>query len=438
MRTSHPALLVAAALLITGTAACGGEDPGAGDRPAAVRIYGADGNMSNSFGEAFKGQPGLLAGMKGTIPLTPLSESFRTRLTEVDGSLTDFSYAAEAYDAVVISAIAAEVAGSTSSRRIAEQITGVTAGGELCETVAGCLRLARAGKDLRYRGISLRRSGFTEAGEPSSASYATLHFGERDRIDDAKTEFVGAGDETTVSGRNAPPGRGASAANPLRLGGLLPKTGAAGLLYPRVRAGIQLATREINTAGGVLGAPVQWVDRNDGTDPAVARRSLAELVAARVNVIIGPGTSGVAREILPDVVKAGVVLFSPSNTAADLSNARDDGLYFRTAPSDVLQGRALADVIMRDGAQRVAIVARDDAYGTGLQANVRDALVKAGRAEAVIKLLTYPAGGEGPVDFTGGANDIRSFRADAVLIVGLSESSGVISALNAAGLPITH
>ncbi|GGK35870.1 hypothetical protein GCM10010124_30670 [Pilimelia terevasa] len=437
MRTSHAALLTGTAVLLAALTACGGD---AADQPAAssMRIYGADGNMSNSFGEQFREQPGLLAGMKGTIPLTPLSESFRTRLTGIDGRLTDFSYAAEAYDAVVISAVAAEIAGSANPRRVAAQITGVTAGGELCDTVAACLKLARAKKDLRYRGISLRRSGFTQAGEPSSASYATLHFGERDRIDDAKTEFVGAGDETTVSQDEAPATGGAPAAGPLRIGGLLPKTGAAALLYPRARAGAQLALREINAAGGSLGAPVQWLDRDDGTDPETARRSLADLVAAQVSVVIGPGTSGVAREILPDVVRAGVVLFSPSNTAADLTNVEDAGLYFRTAPSDVLQGRALADVIMRDGAQRVVIVARDDAYGTGLQNNVRQALLNAGRTEDHVKALTYRPAGDKPVDFTGGAAEIREFRADAVLVVGLVESAAVIKAMATAGLPIIH
>ncbi|HEX5741219.1 MAG TPA: ABC transporter substrate-binding protein, partial [Pilimelia sp.] len=221
---------------------------------------------------------------------------------------------------------------------------------------------------------------------------------------------------------------------PLRIGGLLPRTGAADLLFPRVRAGAMLAIKELNAEGGVLDDPVEWLDRDDGTDPVVARRGLAQLVKAKTHVVIGPGTSGVAREIMPDVVRAGVVLFSPSNTAADLSQARDDGLYFRTAPSDVLQGRALADIVMRDGAQRVAIVARDDAYGTGLQANVRDALINAGRAEKDLKLITYrPAD---PVDFAGGAQEVRSFGAEAVLVLGLAESAAVIKALAAAGLPV--
>src|SRR5262245_47755632 len=71
----------------------------------AVRLYGSDGNMTSSFGGTFKDEAVLLNGMRGTSPLTPLSEDFKRRLRTVDPKLTnDFLYAAEGYDAVMIAA----------------------------------------------------------------------------------------------------------------------------------------------------------------------------------------------------------------------------------------------------------------------------------------------------------------------------------------------
>jgi hypothetical protein len=160
-----------------------------------VRLYGTDGNMSNSFGDEFKDQPGTLAGMKGTTPMTPLSDDFKRRLHEVDPKLKDYTYAAESYDAVVITSLAAQLAGTTAPKELAKYINGVTTGGAECDTVKRCLDLAKAGEDLAYRGVSLRRGGFTDVGEPSTASYATLHFDATDKLDDGKTEYVGAGDE---------------------------------------------------------------------------------------------------------------------------------------------------------------------------------------------------------------------------------------------------
>ena len=51
----------------------------------------------------------------------------------------------------------------------------------------------------------MRRSGFTDGGEPSSASYGTLVFGRDQTVDDAKTEFVPAGDEKNEAKELAAP-----------------------------------------------------------------------------------------------------------------------------------------------------------------------------------------------------------------------------------------
>ena len=442
-RDSPSAALAACAALLLTIGGCGTKDGSEQNAPGQVRLYGADGNMLNSFGDEFKDHVGLLDGMKGTTPSTPLSQDFKNRLLAIDSTLNDYLYAAETYDAVVISAIAAQLAGSTESTSIAKQINGVTTKGERCDSVAICLRLARGGSDVEYRGVSLKRGGFTDAGEPSTASYATLHFDEADRLDQGKTEFVGAGDDskTTTEPPPAPNSQDGRKVSPLKIGGLLPKTGDLALAYPPMGVGAALAIEEINAAGGVLGKPVQWLDGDDGTSPVKAKVTVQQHIKSGVQVIIGAGASGISRAVLPDVVAAGLVLFSPCNTDAGLSTIDDKGLYFRTAPSDLLQGRALADVILRDGPQKIAIVARGDSYGEGLQENVRAELERAGIAGDRVRLLTYdpPADSSAPpVDFTAGAEEIKEHGADAVLIIGFAESAEVIKALAAAGVKIRH
>ncbi|MGI5146734.1 ABC transporter substrate-binding protein [Plantactinospora sp. CA-294935] len=436
-----------AALLLAGCGSDGDGEAGQAEqsRPTQVRLYGTDGNMQNSFKAEFDQQTGLLKGMKGTTPLTPLSEDFKNRLRRKDPKLSDFLYAAESYDAVAISAIAAQLAGSTDPAQIARQIVGVTTGGERCDSIAACLQLARAGTDVAYRGVSLNRGGFTDAGEPSTASYATLHFGSDEQLDDGKTEFLGAGDESTASVKKPPAGKRQtealeeSSGAPLKLGGLLPRTGDLALAYPPMAAAVALAVDEVNTAEGVLGKPVVWVDGDDGTNPNTAKATVAQHVRAGVHVIIGAGASGISRAVLPNVMAAGLVLFSPSNTDAGLSTVDDQGLYFRTAPSDILQGRALADMILRDGPNRIALVARQDSYGEGLQGNVRAELERAGHGSDQVRLFNYEVkdGPDAPpVDFTEGAQEIKQFGADAILVIGFGESARVIEALAAAGVHI--
>ncbi|MEH1012508.1 ABC transporter substrate-binding protein [Micromonospora sp. CPCC 206060] len=446
-RGSRGAALAACAALMLGITGCGTEKGAEPAQAPQVRLYGTDGNMQNSFAAEIKDRVDLIDGMKGTTPLTPLSEDFKNRIRSVDPKINDYLYAGETYDAVVISALAAQLAGSTRPADIAAQINGVSNQGRRCDRVATCLQLARSGMDIEYRGVTLTRAGFTDVGEPATASYATLHF-DNGKLNDAKTEFVGAGDESAASTKTPPKGKKArpgksdrSDGSPLKLGGLLPKTGDLALAYPPLAAGVALALREINGAGGVLGEPVVWIDGDDGTSPQVAKATVARHVAGGVPVIIGAAASGVSRAVLPDVVNAGLVLFSPSSTDGGLSTVEDKGMFFRTAPPDNLQGRALADVILRDGPHKIVLVARKDSYGEGLQANVRGELERAGIGADRVKLLTYepPADATAPkVDFSTGAQEIKAYGADAVLIIGFGESVQVITALADAGVQIRH
>ncbi|MFG3702577.1 ABC transporter substrate-binding protein [Micromonospora sp. NPDC047620] len=445
-RASRAATLATCATFLLATSACGTEGPDE-TNTHQVRLYGSDGNMLNSYPAELKDRANLVDGMKGTTPMTPLPESFKNRLRSVDPQLNDFLYTAETYDAVVISAIAAQLAGSTDPAAIAKQIVGVTNEGQRCEDVASCLALARAGQDVEYRSVSMTRAGFTDAGEPATASYATVHF-DGQQLNDGKTEFVGAGDESAASTEAPPKGkkqRGGrtdrSDGSPLVVGGLLPMTGDLAMAYPPMAAAAALAIKEINAAGGVLGEPVVWIDGDDGTNPKVAKATVAKHVEQNVHVLIGAGASGISREVLPDVVRAGKILFSSSNTDAGLTKLDDNGLYFRTAPPDSLQGRALADVILRDGPQKIAIVARKDSYGEGLQATVKAELERTGVDGDRIKLLAYepPADAKAnPVDFTAGAKEIKDFGADAVLVIGFAESAQVIRALADAGVEMRH
>ena len=139
-----------------------------------MAVFGVDGNMGNALGDNVP--DGLLAGMAGTTPLTDTGEAFQQRLLAIDPALIDFNYAGESYDAVIISALAAEVAGSTAGVDIAANINAVTKDGEKCTTFQQCKDLIAAGEDIDYDGATGELS-FVDAGEPGVGSYGRLVFG---------------------------------------------------------------------------------------------------------------------------------------------------------------------------------------------------------------------------------------------------------------------
>ena len=77
---------------------------------------------------------------------------------------------------------------------------------------------------------------------------------------------------------------------------------------------------------------------------------MTDLLSQDVSAIVGAASSGVSFTVIDQITSAGVVHFSPANTSPDFTDYEDSGLYFRTAPSDLLQGEVLGNQIAEDGA----------------------------------------------------------------------------------------
>ena len=132
-----------------------------------------DGNVGNALGEQLPA--GSMEGIRGTLPAAELTADFQARLLETDPGLIDFSYGPETYDAVIITALAAQVAGSDNAALVAAKINGVTRDGESCTTFADCKALIDAGTDIDYNGPSGPQT-FGPEGEPTEASFKILSY----------------------------------------------------------------------------------------------------------------------------------------------------------------------------------------------------------------------------------------------------------------------
>jgi branched-chain amino acid transport system substrate-binding protein len=169
----------------------------------------------------------------------------------------------------------------------------------------------------------------------------------------------------------------AASATPLKIGTLLPQTGSLAQLGPPEIAGVDLAVEEINAAGGVLGSEVtvEHTDSSDAEHAEVATQSVTDLISQDVSVIVGAASSSVTRNVIDDITGAEIVQISPANTATDLSGYSP--FYFRTAPPDTVQGAAMGNLVLGDGATNPGILVFNDDYGISLrnviQATVEDA-----------------------------------------------------------------
>jgi ABC-type branched-subunit amino acid transport system substrate-binding protein len=373
---------------------------------------------------------GDLAGWSGSTPFGKggADAAFIERLCSIDPTLTDLSYAAETYDAVTIIALAVEMAQSDGIE-YASEINGITRDGEKCTDFATCVEIIKAGGDPDYDGISGPLT-FAGNGEPLEASYGFLTMGDNNRIDPLATTFIDVKgpDELDVPQVDVEGSRVGDGV--LKLGTILPQTGSLAFLGPPEFAGFDLALADINAAGGVLGQPVEGIKGDSGdTTTDTASKTVDRLLAEDVDAIIGAASSGVTLTVIDKVTSAGVVLFSPANTSPALSDYADKGLYFRTAPPDIYQGDVLGQKVLQDGNQTVAILALNDAYGTGL-ADAAESTIVNGGGEVVIKTIYDPTA----ASFDTEVDAVVAADPDAIIIIGFDESAKILRSMVEKGI----
>ncbi len=209
------------------------------------------------------------------------------------------------------------------------------------------------------------------------------------------------------------------------IGTILPATGNLAFLGPPEVAAVNLAAQEIEAAGEAFPFTVEINERDSGdTTTDIATQSAGELVDIGADVVIGAASSGVSFTFVDQLVDAGIVQISPANTSPDFSTYEDDGYYWRTAPSDVLQGRVLGNLMVGDGAASVGFIYVNDPYGIGLEENATEAIEAAG-GEVVASVPYNP----GDTVFTSQVSELLAAQPDAIAVIAFEETASIIPEL---------
>ncbi len=215
----------------------------------------------------------------------------------------------------------------------------------------------------------------------------------------------------------------------LTIATVLPETGNLAFLGPPEFAGAELAIQDINAAGGALGADVA-LDQGDSGDTStdIANQTVDRQLAAGGDAFIGAASSGVSFTFIDKLVENCKIHFSPANTSPDFTDYADDDLYFRTAPSDVLQGRVLADLMIEEGVTTASFMALQDPYGEGLLKYSTEPFADSG-GEIVDEFTYDPQAAE----FSAEVDRVVSGDPEALVIIGFEETSKILTALFEAG-----
>lgn len=192
-------------------------------------------------------------------------------------------------------------------------------------------------------------------------------------------------------------------------------------------SGIELAVKEINDAGGVLGKKVELVKTDNKSDTAESANVASKLATRdKVVAILGPATSGNVKAAIPQATQNKVPLISASSTADDVtvdSHGKVRDYIFKTCFSDSFQGVILANFAVEDLKSKNAAVLIDTTsdYSKGLSKSFKEIYSKLGG-----KVVTEQAYQAKDKDFKAVLTNIKNAKADLLYLPGYYEEVGLI------------
>jgi branched-chain amino acid transport system substrate-binding protein len=211
----------------------------------------------------------------------------------------------------------------------------------------------------------------------------------------------------------------------MTLGTLLPQTGNLAFLGPPEEAGVGFGVDEVNAYAESTGLTIEVEYGDSGnTDNKAYETEAPRILAFDPTAIIGAASSGTSLQFIDQVTGAGVIQFSPANTSDAFTTYDDNGLYFRTAPSDVLQGEVLGNLIAEDGHQTLGLIVLNDSYGTGLAKYVTEAFEAAGG-----EVVAAPTYNTGDTVFDTQISEVLAADPDAIALITFEEVKTILPSL---------
>jgi branched-chain amino acid transport system substrate-binding protein len=218
---------------------------------------------------------------------------------------------------------------------------------------------------------------------------------------------------------------GASSAEEIKIGIILGYTGPLESIMPTVADAAEMAINEVNASGALLnGSTVIGIRGDDGcVDSGLAVATAERLVTGDgVKAIVGGDCSGVTGAILQNVAMPnGIVMISPSATSPGLShnNNEDQGLFFRTSPSDARQGVVVSEILNERGIKSIALTYVNADYGLGLANSIQE------NFEASGGTVTISAAHEdGKADYSAEVAALAAAGGEVLVVAGYADGGG--------------
>ena len=345
--------------------------------------------------------------IEGTAPTAPISPDYNTSSglfnTEYQAAFgrAPKLYGPNSYDAMFTLALAFQKAQTTDTnssafkaalRAVANPPGIAIRPGEWAKAAANITN----GIDIDYQGASgaINYDQFGEVGSDYEAWSVNASAGINQKLFIPEGSWSTSSVHPAVMKANSLPVAPAAPPTNLPVGTLFDLTGPLKDFGPDQQNGTVLAATDINSAGGItIGTTVyniQLYHEDDGTDATKAAAAATKLVTVDgVKALIGGTASSASAAAFAVIAPAGIIEITSSSTSPVFTTADTTDQFWRTAPSDALQGKAAGWYAFTQRGWRImSVLYVDNAYGRGLS-GVFAADFKA-RGGQILRLVPFP------------------------------------------------
>jgi len=216
---------------------------------------------------------------------------------------------------------------------------------------------------------------------------------------------------------------GVAQAEDIKIGFFGGITGPIESLVPPILDGTNLAIKEVNDQGGLLGGTKAVVVTGDGTcadatkaaDAADRLVNVDKVVAIVGGLCSGETIAGANNAAIP----GGVAMISPASTSPAITTLDDKDLVYRTAVSDAYQGEVLSRLIAAKGVKKIVITYVNNDYGKGLADSLAAAFPKDG-GEVTLSV----AHEDGKADYRAELGQLAGTGVTDLVVIGYADGSG--------------
>ncbi|MDO5111758.1 MAG: ABC transporter substrate-binding protein [Clostridia bacterium] len=213
----------------------------------------------------------------------------------------------------------------------------------------------------------------------------------------------------------------AAAAEPIKIGAILPLSSSAGLNGAKIRSGMEFAAGEINASGGLNGSQIELIFEDiESSNPSLALSAAEKLINQdKVNIIVGCYGSSASLAVLPVCEEYGVVMLEPVATSAALTSGSE--WIFRISSTNSIDAEKLGAYLPGFGFNNIAYLPVDNDWGASVVKSYVPILEGAGATTVLNMPITI-----GETNYLSQLTKIENSGADSIIITQDIESNATL------------